>query len=183
MAKRAIVVLAEGFEEIEAITPVDMLRRAEVATELVGLDTTEVVGAHGVVFRADRVLGNAEQVDAIILPGGLPGADHLAASERLASALRAQAASGGLVAAICASPAWVLAPLGLLDGKRATCYPGCEERFGPSTTHVDGAVVRDGNILTSRGPGTAFAFGLALVQELAGEQAADELAQGMLCTG
>ena len=180
MAKRAIVVLAEGFEEIEAVTPVDILRRAGVAVEVVGLDAEAVTGAHGVTFQADRVLGDTEDVDAVILPGGLPGAANLAASAKLAAVLEAQAAAGKLVAAICATPAFVLPQLGLLDGKRATCYPGCQEKFGATTTYVADEVVKDGNILTSRGPGTAFAFGLALACELAGDAKADELAEGML---
>lgn len=181
MAKTATVVLAEGFEEIEAVTPIDILRRAGVEVEIVGLEAEEVTGAHGITFQVDRVLGETEAPDAIILPGGLPGAENLAASDKLAGVLEAQAAAGKLVAAICASPAWVLAPLGLLDGRRATCYPGCEERFGESTTCLSDDVVKDGNIVTSRGPGTAFAFGLALARELAGDAAADELAQRMLC--
>ena len=180
MPKKAIIVLAEGFEEIEAVTPADILRRAGVEVELVGLDAPEVTGAHGVTFKADRVLGDTEDADAVILPGGLPGADNLAASEKLAGVLEAQAAAGKLVAAICASPGVVLAGLGLLDGKRATCYPGFEERFDASTTHVTDDVVKDANMLTSRGPGTAFAFGLALARELAGDAAADELARAML---
>ena len=180
MAKRAIVVLAEGFEEIEAVAPTDILRRAGVEVELVWLEAAAVTGAHGVTFVADRVLGDAEDADAVVLPGGLPGAEHLAASDKLAAVLKAQAAAGKLVAAICASPAWVLALLGLLDGRRATCYPGCEERFGESTTCLSDDVVKDGNIVTSRGPVTAFAFGLALARELAGDAAADELAQRIL---
>ena len=129
MAKTAIIVLAEGFEEIEAVTPADVLRRAGVEVELVGLDAETVTGAHGITFEADRVLGEFEEVDAIILPGGLPGAENLAASVKLASVLHAQADSGKLVAAICASPACVLAAHGLLDDRHATCYPGFEDRF------------------------------------------------------
>lgn len=182
MAGKAIVVLAEGFEEIEAVTPVDILRRAGVDVALVGLDSLDVTGAHGIVVRADRLLGDTEDDEekAIILPGGLPGAVNLAASEKLGRILQAQAHAGRIVAAICASPAYVLAPLGILDGRRATCYPGCEERFGPTTTLVEKSVVVDGNILTSRGPGTAFAFGIALARVLADYETADEVEQAML---
>jgi 4-methyl-5(b-hydroxyethyl)-thiazole monophosphate biosynthesis len=176
----AIVVLAEGFEEIEAITTVDILRRAAVDVDVVGLDALEVTGSHGVPCKADRLLADTEDADAVVLPGGLPGADNLAASHKLAGVLTAQAASGRLVAAICASPGCVLAPLGLLDGRQATCYPGFQDRFPDSATYVVEDVVKDGNILTSRGPGTAFPFGLALARELAGERIADELARGML---
>jgi 4-methyl-5(b-hydroxyethyl)-thiazole monophosphate biosynthesis len=182
MAKRAIVVLAEGFEEIEAVTVVDILRRAGVEVEVIGLDALYVTGAHTITMKTDRILNDSEDVDAVVLPGGLPGADNLAASEKLRGVLEAQSTAGRLVAAICASPACVLAPHGLLDGRKATCYPGFEERFGASTTHVAEDVVQDGNILTSRGPGTAPAFGLALARELAGQETADELAKGMLYT-
>jgi len=178
---RAIIVFAEGFEEIEAVTPADVLRRAGVEVELVGLEAEEVTGAHGVTFKMDRVLGRNEEADAIILPGGLPGAEHLAASERLADILTAQAKRGGIVAAICASPAYVLAKHGLLKGRRATCYPSCRGRLGGDTTYVDEPVVKsDNNIITSQGPGTALAFALALARELAGPAKADELARGML---
>lgn len=180
MARKAIVVLAEGFEEIEAVTPIDVLRRADVDVEVVGLEAQAVTGAHGVTFQADRVLSDTEDVDAVILPGGLPGADNLAASAKLAAVIQAQVAAGKLVAAICATPAWVLPQLGLLDGKRATCYPGCQDKFGSTTTYVTDDVVKDGCVLTSRGPGTAFDFALALARELAGAAKADELAQAML---
>lgn len=182
MAK-AILVLAEGFEEIEAVTPADILRRAGVEVELVGLEARDVTGSHGITIRADRVLGEREDADAIILPGGLPGAENLAASPRLARLLKAQAQRGKVVAAICASPGCVLAKHGLLDGRRATGYPGFEKRFPASATFVAEPVVRDGAILTSRGPGTAFAFGLALARELAGAEKAEELARGMLYRG
>ena len=179
MAK-AIIVFAEGFEEIEAVTPADVLRRADVEVELVGLEADEVTGAHGVTFRMDRVLLRSEEADAVILPGGLPGAEHLAASENLAGILRAQLNKGKLVAAICASPAYVLAKHGILDERRATCYPACRDRLAESTTYVDEPVVQTGNVITSQGPGTALAFALAIARELAGAEKADELARGML---
>ena len=180
MAAKAIIVLADGFEEIEAVTPVDILRRAGVAVEIVGLDSTEVRGAHDITLVADRTLGETEDVDAIILPGGMPGATHLAASETLAAILKRQAESGRLVAAICASPGVVLAGLGLLDGRRAACFPGAEQNFGPSTTHVLEPVCKDGPLITSRGPGTAFAFALEIVRELVDDATADRLAEGMI---
>ena len=181
MARKAIVVLAQGFEEIEAVTPIDILRRANLDVEVVGLDALEVTGSHGLTFRADRLLADAEDADAVILPGGLPGAENLAASARLAAVLRAQLAAGRLVAAICASPAFVLAPLGLLDGRRATCYPGCQDRFADTTVYApDADVVIDASVVTSRGPATAFAFGLALARRLAGPEVAAQLARAML---
>lgn len=180
MARRAVIVFAEGFEEIEAVTPADILRRAGVKVELVGLEAIEVTGAHGITFKMDRVLADVEDADAVILPGGLPGAENLAASERLAKVLKTQLESGRLVSAICASPGLVLGLRGILKGRCATCYPGFESNFGPEATHVDETVVKDGNVLTSRGPGTAFAFGIALARELAGATVADQLASDML---
>ncbi len=180
MKRKAIIVFAPGFEEIEAVTPADILRRAEVRVELVGLETEEVEGAHGIAFRMDRTLGESEDADAIVLPGGLPGAEHLANSKRLVRILKQQLAAGRIVAAICASPGLVLGKHGIADGRRATCYPGFEKHFGSSTTTVDDAVVKDGNLMTSRGPGTAFAFGLALARELAGEETLARLSTAML---
>ena len=180
MAATAIIVIAEGFEEIEAITPADMLRRAGVEVEMVGLDALEVTGAHEITLKMDRTLRDDEDADAVILPGGMPGATNLAASARLANVLRRQFESGRLIAAICASPGVVLAPLGILDGKRAACYPGFEQNFRPGTTHVLEPVVKDGNIITSRGPGTALAYALAIAAELAGSDVADGLAKAML---
>jgi 4-methyl-5(b-hydroxyethyl)-thiazole monophosphate biosynthesis len=178
MAKKAIVVFADGFEEIEAVTPVDILRRAEVQVEMVGLDKEMVTGSHGITVKMDRVLRDTEPADAIILPGGMPGSENLARSGRLGRALQAQAAAGRLVAAICAAPALALAPLGVLKGRRATCYPGFEKHFPPDARPAADDVVIDGNVLTSRGPGTAFAFGIALARQLAGPAVADRLAKG-----
>lgn len=180
MPPKAIVVFAEGFEEIEGLTQVDILRRAEVETELVGLDSMEVTGAHGITVKMDRVLAETENADAVILPGGLPGAENLGKSERLGKVLRAQRDAGKLVAAICAAPACALAKHGILEGKKATCYPGFEGRFGPKTTYVVEDVVKDGNVATSRGPGTALRFAVELVRVLAGGEKADELAKGTL---
>ena len=183
MAKRAMVVFAEGFEEIEAVTPVDVLRRAGVRVELVGVEALEVAGAHGVRLRMDRVLAAEEEVDAVILPGGMPGAENLSGSERLLEVLRTQLAKGRVVGAICASPGLVLGRHGLLKGRRATCYPGFEEYFGPGATYVKETVLEDGGLVTSRGPGTALAFALALAGVLAGREAAEGLAEGMLYSG
>jgi len=183
MARNAIVVFAEGFEEIEAVTPADVLRRAGVDVALVGLDAMQVCGAHGIKFEMDRTLEREETADAIILPGGMPGAEGLAASSRLLDVLRAQSSAGRFIAAICASPGLVLGAHGFLKGKRATCYPGFESHFGPGAVYVEQDVVRDGNVITSRGPGTAFAFGLELARVLAGDAVAEELERRMLYAG
>jgi 4-methyl-5(b-hydroxyethyl)-thiazole monophosphate biosynthesis len=178
--KSAMIVFAEGFEEVEAVTPADVLRRAGVDVALVGLERLVVEGAHGIAFQMDRTLREREKVDAVILPGGLPGAENLSQSKTLLNILHSQLASGNILAAICASPGLVLGRNGLLKGRRATCYPGFEKHFGPDATFVDEQVVKDGNLITSRGPGTAFDFALALTKELAGEAKANEAGKGML---
>lgn len=177
---KAIVVLAEGFEEIEAVAPIDVLRRAGVDVVIAGLDGKIIKGAHGISIAADIEFSDARDADALILPGGLPGAENLAASEAVRNAICAMSKGGGVVAAICASPAYVLAPTGILNGKRAACYPGCEERFDADVTFVDDRVVRDGNVITSRGPGTAIEFSLKIVEALTGKEKADELRAKML---
>lgn len=179
--KTVLVPLAEGFEEIEALTVVDVLRRAGAEVVLASLAGTEVRGANGVVVRADATLDRSldRDYDLVALPGGLPGAEHLAASPALSGLLRRQAGQGRPVAAICASPALVLEPLGLLAGRRATTYPSFSGRL-TSGTYVPERVVADGPVITSAGPGTALEFSLALVRALYGEEAARSLGQGML---
>lgn len=174
--------LAEGFEEIEALATVDILRRAgiEVATVAV-TPSREVKGAHGVPVVADMTITDINASDApwLILPGGLPGATNLAACSQLVEMLKRQVAEGRCVAAICASPAMVLGPIGLLDGHRATCYPGCEGACDhPGFTGQPVEV--DGQIVTGKGPGFTFRFALAIVEKTLGKEAADKVAAGML---
>jgi 4-methyl-5(b-hydroxyethyl)-thiazole monophosphate biosynthesis len=192
MAKKALVLLAEGFEEVEAVSPVDYLRRAglEVTTAALG-PARLVTGSHGIGVQADATLAElaakagdiprlCRALDALLLPGGLPGAANLAASADVAALAGAMARGGKLIAAICASPAVVLAPLGLLEGRRFTCYPGMEqglERAGPWS---EDPVVIDGNLVTSRGAGTAAAFAVAIIGELLGEAAGTKLARSVL---
>ncbi len=181
MAKRALVLLAEGFEEIEAVTPIDMLRRAGLEVFVCGLDSECVSGAHGVSIAADKKFDSfIDDIDAIILPGGMPGAENLARSKKLKELIQTMHKAGKLVAAICASPAVVLAPSGILNGRRATAYPGMEKQFGKETIFLEDRVVLDGNIITSRGPGTAFQFSLAILEWLAGEKARKEIEDSML---
>lgn len=180
MSKKAIIVFAEGFEEVEAVTTADVLRRAQVAVDLVGLERSVVSGAHGIVLKMDRTLREHEDVDAVVLPGGMPGAENLSRSTTLLNVLKKQIESGKLVAAICAAPGVVLGRNDLLQGKRATCYPGFQKEFGPGAAFVEEPVVKDGNLITSRGPGTAFEFALAIAKELAGEQAAQQVGKAML---
>jgi 4-methyl-5(b-hydroxyethyl)-thiazole monophosphate biosynthesis len=178
MAKKALVLLAEGFEEVEAITPVDYLRRAGVEVTVAAItESPTVKGAWtGLKVLADTTLFETKtgEWDAVILPGGMPGASNLAASKEVCSLLKDMAAAKKLICAICASPAVVLAPLGLLNGKDFTCYPGMEKKLSPelmSGFTGDNAtrVVVDGNIITSRGAGTAGDFAIAIIEELIDE--------------
>jgi 4-methyl-5(b-hydroxyethyl)-thiazole monophosphate biosynthesis len=186
MAKRAIVFLADGFEEVEAATPIDYLRRAGVEVATVSISQKkQVKGAHGLVFAADTTLAEADldaaNWDAVFIPGGQPGADNLAACAPVGAFYKAMAQAKKICAAICAAPAVVLAPLGILKGKSCTCYPGLEAALaaGGGKFVKDRAVI-DGNLVTSRGPGTAAAFALALVEKLAGTEAAHKLIEAAL---
>lgn len=178
---RAVVVLADGFEEIEAVTPIDVLRRAGVEVITASLDGTRVIGSHGIALEADTTLADApEAVDLVILPGGMPGADNLGKSEAVRRLVERTHAAGKRVAAICAAPAMALGRTSVLAGRRATCYPGFEKHLPAGVTHVDERVVVDGHVVTSRGPGTALEFSLALVEQLVSKEKADQLRAGML---
>ena len=170
---RVLVPLAEGFEEIEAITVVDLLRRAGIEVHTAALAGRQVTGSHGITVTSDRLLedARASDYDMIVLPGGLPGADHLKADARVTSLLREFAAAGRYTAAICAAPG-VLAHAGLLAGRAATSFPGfLTPDSAPGLRLRDDPVVIDGKVATSRGPGTAMDFGLALIELLEGAEA------------
>ncbi|WP_430462768.1 DJ-1 family glyoxalase III [Thalassolituus sp. LLYu03] len=180
----ALVAIADGSEDIETITITDTLRRAGVQVTLASvMPGLQVTCAHGTRVTADALMRECTgQVwDAVIAPGGMPGAEHLAASVLFQTLLKQQAEEGRLVAAICASPAVVLAKLDLLDGKTATCYPGFEDALLESAAALKTeAVVRDGNLITSRGPATALAFALAIAEALCGAETAARVGRGML---
>ena len=181
MAKKFLIVLADGFEEIEAITPIDVLRRAGLDVVIAGLNSRAVAGAHGIKFEADVTLENYTGLpDALILPGGLPGSENLRKSSLVAELVKQMNEAQKIIGAICAAPALVLAPTGVLDHKKATCYPGFEKNFPPSVQFSPERVVCDGNIITSRGPGSAMEFALALARQLASPEKAEELRSGML---
>lgn len=181
MAKKVLVILADGFEEIEAITPIDVLRRAGLEVALAGLSGKTVSGAHGVKFQADLMLDDYHSLpDAVVLPGGMPGARNLGESKKVAELIKKMDSQKKIVGAICAAPALALAPTGILDGKKATCYPGFEKNFPASVSFSDARVVVDGNVITSRGPGSALEFALELVRRLAGREAAEALSEGLL---
>ena len=167
--------LANGFEEVEALCPLDLLRRAGLQVTTVGIGGDTVVGAHGIAVQADMpdTMYRDSRPEMIILPGGMPGTRHLDESRTVDSALRAAAASNAYLAAICAAPL-VLGKRGYLVGKRATCFPGFEDDLTGATLCTDGVVV-DGRVITARGMGVALEFGLALVATLKDEATAREL--------
>jgi 4-methyl-5(b-hydroxyethyl)-thiazole monophosphate biosynthesis len=178
----ALVILADGFEEIEAVTPIDVLRRAEVEVTVAGLNSHRAAGAHGVDFVGDCELDAVSEktFDAVILPGGMPGSKNLGESEMVKQIVIRHNEAGKIVAAICAAPAFALAKFGVLDGKRATCFPGCEAEFGSTVTNTAASVEVDGNIITSKGAGTASHFAFELVKHLVDEKTADDLRVRML---
>lgn len=185
---RALVPIADGTEEIEAVCVIDVLRRAGVEVVVAGVGpagaraaTLAFTASRGVRLGADLAIEDAAGgvFAAIVLPGGLPGAEHLRDSAALATMLADQDRSGRLVAAICAAPVVVLQAHGLLRGRGATCFPGLRDRLEPGSLR-DGDVVRDGNLLTSRGPGTAIAFALAIVEHLCGRAKRDAVAAQLL---
>ena len=170
------IFMADGCEEIEGLTVVDVVRRAKM--EIVMLSITgkkEVTSSHGVTFLADALAEETryEDLDGIVLPGGMPGTMHLLENETVNAVIRKFAEEGKMVAAICAAPS-VLGAAGLLEGKHATCHPGFEEKLTGATTSEDEVVV-DGNIITSRGMGTAIDFAAALIARLQDEKKAEEI--------
>jgi len=179
MASAVIVVLAEGFEEAEAVTTIDILRRGGVDVKVLGLSDIDVVGAHEILVRADGLLAEfTGECDGIVLPGGMPGTSHLADSQLVLDTVRRFNEQGHLCAAICAAPS-VLAKAGILKGRRATCYPRFEGRLGGAIVTSDPVVV-DLNIITSRGVDTSIPFALAIVEYLTGQENARSVAQKIL---
>lgn len=173
---RVLVPIAEGSEELEAITIIDLLRRAEIEVVVAGLQPGPVTCSRQTVVVPDMTLDEALQqdFDMVVLPGGLPGADHLDNDERVHALLKRMADSGKFVGAICAAPK-VLANAGLLAGKRVTSYPGFLDGRDDGVASTGGAVECDGKIVTSRGPGTAMDFALMLIEQLEGRAKRDEV--------
>ncbi|AQV02322.1 MULTISPECIES: DJ-1 family glyoxalase III [Desulfococcus] len=180
MAKTALVPVADGTEEIEAVVIIDVLRRAGVAVTVASvMDRLQVTASRGVMLTAEKDISGCveEAYDLVALPGGIPGARHLAASAALGKILDRQRGSGRLYGAICAAPAVVLRPLGLLEGLRATCHPAFRDEL---PGWEDRRVVVDGTCVTSQGPGTAIEFALSLVALLLGEAEAEAVAGPMI---
>lgn len=179
--KKAIVFIAEGFEEVEALTVVDVLRRGGVETTMVSVtENPYVAGAHGIEVLTDAT--NEYEItdeDAVVLPGGIPGADNLRKSTLVCETVKQFNDANKLVCAICAAP-YVLGQLGVLKGKKATCYPGFESRLeGAQCTAT--RVEIDGNIITGNSLSSALPFALALLATMTDKQTADSVASGMLC--
>jgi 4-methyl-5(b-hydroxyethyl)-thiazole monophosphate biosynthesis len=174
---RVLVPLAPGFEELEAVTVIDLLRRAQIEVVSAGLAGGPVTGSRGTVLMPDTTLDKAlaREYDMVVLPGGQPGATNLEHDDRLRELLKKMAAQGRFTAAICAAPK-VLAAAGLLDGRRATSFPGSLDARHFPRVHLETLdVVTDGRIVTSRGPGTAMDFALELIELLAGREKRDSV--------
>ena len=171
------VFLADGFEEIEALTPVDLLRRAQIEVKTVSVypDRKNVTGARGIAVTADLTIADTEDgADMLVLPGGMPGTVNLLECKKLMDMVDDHNAKGKRIAAICAAPAKILGSKGLLKGKKATCYPGMEDLLDGATPVIK-TVVTDGNITTSRGLGTAVDFACELISLLADGETSDRI--------
>jgi len=179
--KQVCVLLADGFEEVEALTAVDLLRRARVYVDTVSItDEYKVHGAHGINVQTEDLFDevNFEEFDMIVLPGGMPGTTNLMQHSGVRQIVTAFAQAGKYVGAICAAP-MVLEDLGLLQDKKATCYPSCEENL-KSAVLTGAPVTVDGNIITSRGVGTAIDFSLELIEKLVGSEMAKKIASDIV---
>jgi 4-methyl-5(b-hydroxyethyl)-thiazole monophosphate biosynthesis len=179
--KKAFVFLATGFEEVEAAGTIGVLRRGEVDTAVVSITGEyKVTGSHGLALVADKLFEETDfsEADALILPGGMPGSNNLNACEPLKELLVKQYESGKIVAAICAAPL-VLGASGILNGRKATCYPGFEP-YLTGAIPTDEPAVTDGNVITGKGPGLVLDFGLALVSALNGPAKAEKVAGELL---
>lgn len=179
--KKVSIFLAEGFEEVEALTQVDLLRRAGAEVTMVSISgAREVAGSHGIVVMADQVFTETDfsDMDLLVLPGGMPGTLHLKECAPLLALLKDFHEKGKKLAAICAAPT-VLGAAGLLKGKKAACYPGCEDGLIGAEVLTDRVVV-DGNITTSRGVGTAIPFALSLIAQLYGQEKAEEIRESIV---
>lgn len=170
------VLLGTGFEEIEALTPVDLLRRAGISVCTVGLNGNVVFGSHQIGVQADLTMDEADwkRCDMVVLPGGLGGVASIRSCPAALEMVKNAYDGGKWIAAICAGPT-VLADLGIMEGRNATCYPGCEGAMGSAHMMPEAAVVRDGRVITGTSAGCAVPFGLELIDALAGEDAARKI--------
>ncbi|MBL7006126.1 MAG: DJ-1/PfpI family protein [Spirochaetia bacterium] len=179
---RAVLFLADGFEEIEAVIPIDILRRGGVEVTLAGVRGKLITGAHGIRIEADEEIISFEdylEYDAVVIPGGMPGSKNLSDSQEVNKLIISMFNSNKIVGAICAAPAVVLGRLGVLEGKTAVCYPGAEA-YAPDSVFADYPVVTDGNLITAQGAGYAAEFGLEILKAIQGAAAAEEVGQATL---
>ncbi|MBS7663980.1 DJ-1/PfpI family protein [Pseudomonas lalucatii] len=184
MSTRAVITVADGVEDLECVTLIDVLRRAEIEVVVASIEGRRMITcARGTRLTADAMLVDvlAQEFDLIVLPGGMPGAQRLGEHEPLAERVRQQAKAGKFYAAICAAPAMALQPFGVLRQRRMTCYPSFSDRLS-GCSFVDEPVVVDGNCITSQGPGTALAFALTLVEQLRGRGPRQQVAEAMLAS-
>jgi 4-methyl-5(b-hydroxyethyl)-thiazole monophosphate biosynthesis len=181
MSKTALILIANGSEEIEAVTPGDVLVRAGVNVTYAGVGTTEPRGSHGIPLRAEMLVEDVGGIlfDALILPGGAVGAENLHNNAKVNDLVKEHFKEGKIVAAICAAPADVLAPLGILNGKHAACYPGKQRAFPPDAKYLESRVVVDGNVVTGRAAGTSLDFALKIAELLTDRQTAHRIAEQM----
>ena len=181
MSQKVLVPIAEGIEELEAVTIIDIFRRAGAEVTVASVNRLQVTASRGVKLVADVLIGDCreQRYDLIALPGGMPGAEHLRDCKELEQMLRDQQQHGRLLAAICASPAVVFAHHGLIDKCKATCYPSLIEQL-PNPDKTGSTVVVDGTCVTSQGPGTAAAFALKLIELLFSSEKAHQIARQML---
>ena len=180
---KVYVFLAEGFEEIEGLTVVDLLRRAKIDTEMVSvMEGRQITGSHGIKVTADSMFADVDFSDAdlLVLPGGMPGTLNLGNHEGLCELLKKQYAEEKMIAAICAAPS-VFGQLGLLEGRVATCYPGFEEKLNGATVN-EKTVVVDGHVVTAKGMGAAIDFSLKLIELLVDKETADAIGTGVIYT-
>ncbi|MCW8995728.1 MAG: DJ-1/PfpI family protein [Psychromonas sp.] len=178
--KKVAVLLADGCEEVEVVTPVDFLRRAGVQVLLTSIGELTVTGSKNIVLTADISLKQLpDDLDGIILPGGMPGASNLAQSQKVIELIGKMNDNNKLIAALCAAPAVVLGKAGLLEGRKFTCYPGFEDEISGAEFTTE-RVVQDANMITSRGPGTAAEFSIAVIDYLLGSEAAKAVKEATL---
>ena len=181
MSKKVYIFLADGFEDIEGLTVVDLMRRAGITITTVSIkNTKQITTAHGITMLTDTTFREADFSDAdmLVLPGGQPGTTYLGGFEPLTDLVKSFYNNGGKIAAICAAPT-VFAEIGLLHGKKATAYPSCMDGLKGAERSLDSVVI-DGNVTTSRGLGTAVDFALSLIGQLLGEKTADEIAESVV---